>query len=62
MTSVAADLIIGNVVQITTALGEVFSGEIFAFEEKTGVVILRKYASFSFVVAFAHASAYVLAR
>ena len=42
MTTVSANLVIGNVVEITTSQNDVIKGEIFAFEETTGVVILRK--------------------
>ena len=45
MDSIKAELIVGNVVAIETTIGkpgEVYTGEIFAFEENTGVVILRK--------------------
>ena len=45
MDSIKAELIVGNVVAIETTIGkpgEVYNGEIFAFEENTGVVILRK--------------------
>ena len=42
MTTIAAELVIGNIVKITTVLDDEVTGEVFSFEESTGVVILRK--------------------
>ena len=62
MTTIAAELVIGNIVKITTVLDEEVTGEVFSFEESTGVVILRKLIATIHTHTHTHTHIYIHAR